>query len=185
MRGAPALAGLAAAAAVFAGARAEAHPLDEVVQAAYLTLAPGEVQLDLEIQPGVLVAGGIARDVDANGDGRISEAEARAYGERVLQASTLTVDGAPAELKLLRVQTPAYANLLQGDILRVYAVARRKDRAGAGVLAYANRYAPAKSQCQANVFLSMGSGWTYAVASQGHGRDGRRLDVAYRVARGV
>lgn len=185
MRGAPALAGLAAAAVVIAGAGAEAHPLDEVVQAAYLTLAPGEVQLDLEIQPGALVAGGIVRDIDANGDRKISDAEARAYGERVLRASTLTVDGAPAELKLLRVQAPAYANLIQGDILRLYAVARRKDRAGAGGLAYVNRYAPGKSQCQANVFLSMGGGWTYAVASQGHGPDGRRLDVAYRVAHGA
>jgi hypothetical protein len=159
--------------------------LDEVIQAAYLTLAPGEVQLDLEIQPGTLVGGSIARDVDANGDGRISEAEARAYGERVLRASTLTVDGAPVELRLQRVAAPVYANLVQGDILHVYAVARRKDRAGPGTLAYLNRYAPVKSQCQANVFLSMGSRWTYAVASQVHGPDGRRLDVAYRVSRGA
>jgi hypothetical protein len=174
-----------AAAAAFAGGPAGAHPLDEVIQAAYLTLAPGEVQLDLEIQPGVLVAGSIARDIDANGDGKISEAEARAYGERVLRASTLTVDGAPAALRLLKVAAPAYANLVQGDIVHVQAVARRKDRAGTGALAYLNRYAPVKSQYQANVFLSMGGGWTYAVASQAHGPDGRRLDVAYRVARGT
>jgi hypothetical protein len=177
---------LAALAAVCAaGLPAQAHPLDEVIQAAYLTLAPGEVQLDLEIQPGALVAGGIAREVDANRDRKISDAEARAYGERVLRASTLTVDGAPADLRLVRVVVPAYANLIQGDILRVYAVTRRKDRAGAGTLAYFNRYAPVKSQHQANIFLSMGGGWTYAVASQAHGPDGRRLDVAYRVRRGA
>jgi hypothetical protein len=131
------------------------------------------------------VAGGIAREVDVNRDGRISEAEARAYGERVLKASSLTVDGAAVTLRLQNVKTPSYANLAQGDIVHVYATASTRMRPGPAALRYANRYAPTKSQCQANVFLSTGGGWTFAVDRQGHSPDGRQLDVAYRVVRGA
>jgi hypothetical protein len=173
-------AGLAGALTAFA---AQAHPLDEVIQAAYVTLAPGEVQLDLEIQPGSLVAAGIARTVDANGDGRISDGEARAYAERVLKASSLTLDSVAAPLRLRSVRAPSYANLARGDILHIYAVAPRRMRAGAAALRYANRYAPLKSQCQANVFLSLGGGWGFRVDSQTHSPDGRQLDVAYHVVR--
>jgi hypothetical protein len=172
------------AAAALAGLPVQAHPLDEVVQAAYVTLAPGEVQLDLEIQPGSLVAPGVARAVDANGDGRISEAEARAFAERVLAAASLTLDGVKAPFRLQGVKAPAYAGLVQGDILRIYAVASTRMRPGPVTLHFANGYAPVKSQCQANVFLSMGGGWSFAVDRQGHSPDGRRLDVAYRIMRG-
>jgi hypothetical protein len=173
------------AAAAFPVLPALAHPLDEVVQAAYVTLAPGEVQLDLEIQPGGLVAAGIARAVDANGDGRISDAEARAYAEQVLKASSLTIDGVRTSLRLQGVRAPSYASLAQGDILHIYAVAGTRMRPGPVTLRYANRYAPVKSQCQASVFLSVGGGWSFAVDHQGHSPDGRQLDVAYRVVRGV
>jgi hypothetical protein len=173
------------AVAVLSVLPAFAHPLDEVVQAAYVTLAPGEVQLDLEIQPGGLVAAGIARQVDANGDGRISDAEARAFGERVLRDSSLTLDGVKTPLRLRNVRAPSYANLARGDILHVYATASTRMRPGPVSLRYANRYAPVKSQCQANVFLSVGGGWAFAVDRQGHSADGRQLDVAYRIVRGV
>jgi hypothetical protein len=176
--------GLGAAAALTANA-AQAHPLDEVIQAAYVTLAPGEVQLDLEIQPGSLVAGGVARAMDANGDGRISDGEARAYAARVLQASSLTFDGVSAPLRLTRVQAPSYANLARGDILHIYASAPRRMRAGPAVLRYANGYALPKSRCQANVFLSAGGGWSFQVDGQSHSPDGRQLRVAYRVVRGA
>lgn len=48
-------------AAVLAPAAALAHPLDEVVQGSYLTLAPGQVTLQLDISPGALVADSVLR----------------------------------------------------------------------------------------------------------------------------
>ena len=53
---------------------AAAHPLDEVVQGAYLTLAPGQVRLELDLTPGVQVSGAVLKDLDANGDRRITGA---------------------------------------------------------------------------------------------------------------
>ena len=176
---------IVAAALALTPRAANAHPLDEVIQAAYVTLAPGEVQLDLEIQPGSLLAPGVARAIDANSDGRISDGEARVYAKRVLQASSLTFDGVSAPLRLSRVQTPSYANLARGDILHIYATAPRRMRAGPAVLRYANGYALPKSRCQANVFLSVGGGWSFQVDGQSHSPDGRQLSVAYRVIRGA
>ena len=163
---------------------AAAHPVDEVVQGAYLTLAPGEVRLELDLTPGTEVSVALLKTLDADGDRRISDAEARAYGLRVLQQSRLTLDGAPAAWRLDHVATPPYDRVLtQTDTVKIFAVAARPDRVGSHVLAYDNRYQPASSRCIANIFLQPGDGWRYAVSGRTHSEDGRRLTVAYRDAR--
>jgi hypothetical protein len=174
----------AALALLLAPGRADAHPVDEVVQGAYLTLAPGELRLELDLTPGTEVADAVLRALDANGDRRITDAEARTYAERVLKQSTVTLDGAPAAWRLDRVNAPSYESLkFATDTFKVYAVAVRPDRPGAHSLAYDNRYQPAKSQCIANIFLQPGSGWRYQVTGQKHSDDGRRLSVSYTIAR--
>jgi hypothetical protein len=45
---------------------AEAHRLDEVVQGAYLAVAPGEVRLELDVSPGVEVASALLQVLDAD-----------------------------------------------------------------------------------------------------------------------
>src|SRR5579872_6470883 len=164
--------------------RAGAHPVDEVVQGAYLTLAPGEVRLELDLTPGTMVAAALLRDMDPNRDQRISDAEARAYAAHVLQQSTLMLDGTAAAWRLDKVSVPPYQNvLLATDTLKIYAVAARTERAGAHTLRYDNGYQPAKSQCIANIFLQPGAGWRYQVAGQRHSDDGRQLAVDYTGAR--
>lgn len=161
-----------------------AHPVDEVVQGAYLTLAPGEMRLELDLTPGTEVADAVLRTIDANGDKRLSEAETRAFGERVLQQSTLTLNGKAAAWRLDRVSAPAYEDLqLAAATLKIYAVAKRPDRAGPQTFSYENRYQPAKSQWIANVFLLPGGGWGYKVVGQQHTSDGRGLTVSYAAAR--
>ena len=41
-----------------------AHPYDEVVQGAYLTLAPGQVRLELDLTPGPAVADALLKALD-------------------------------------------------------------------------------------------------------------------------
>ena len=157
-----------------------AHPVDEVVQGAYLTLARGAVRLELDLTPGTEVADGVLRAIDANGDRQLSDAEARGFGERVLKQSTLTLNGKAVAWRLDRVSAPDYQDLqLASATLKIYAVAQRVDRAGAQGLAYENRYQPAKSQCIANIFLQPGGGWRYKVNAQQHTNDGRGLTVNY------
>lgn len=170
--------------ALLLGTAAQAHPLDEVVQGAYLSLSPGKVLLELDLSPGPLVAGKVLTALDANGDQRVTPAEARAYAVRVLAQSTLTVNGAPARWTLDEVTVPPYQNLkAAGDTIKIYATAPRTDRAGAHTLTYVNRYQPAKTQAIANIFLLPGAGWTYGVTGQQHSGDGRQLTVKYTATR--
>jgi hypothetical protein len=163
---------------------AAAHPVDEVVQGAYLTLAPGEVRLELDLTPGTEVSGAVLRSLDANTDRRVSDAEARAYAEQVLKQSSLTLDGVSLSWRLERVSVPPYQSLSrEGDTLKIYAIAMRAEQAGVHTLSYVNRYQPAKSQCIANIFLQPGAGWRYQVDGQQHSDDGRLLTVRYAGAR--
>ncbi len=161
-----------------------AHPVDEVAQGAYITLAPGEVRIELDITPGPAVAGALLRSLDTNADRRVTDEEARAYAERVLKQSTLTLDGVAVSWTMKRVRVPPYANLeQQGDTLKIYGLAKRADRAGVHSLTYQNRYAPAQGWCIANVFLAPDAHRRYEVSAQEHSDDGRLLTVRYTMAR--
>ena len=163
---------------------AQAHPLDEVVQGSYLTLKPGQVALELDISPGPLVVDTVLRRLDGDGDGRISRDEAKAFGRMVLGQTILSIDGVAAAWRVESVVAPPFQNIRQGaDTIKIYAVARRLERVGAHSFAYENRYAPARTQAAANVFLQPGDGWRYTVAGQAHGPDGRSLTVRYTAAR--
>lgn len=157
-----------------------AHPVDEVVQGAYLTLAPGQVRLELDLTPGTEVADAVLRAIDANGDRRLSDAEGRGFGERVLKQSTISLNGKPVAWRLDRVSMPSYEEVRDATpTLKVYATAPRLERKGAQTLGYENRYQPARSQWIANIFLQPGGGWRYQVTGQQHTNDGRGLTVSY------
>lgn len=79
-----------------------AHRRDECLQAARLAIAPGRVELQLDLTPGIAVAGTIVVDIDRNGDGSLSAGEKQAYVERVLNDIALEVDG-----RRLHLQQPA------------------------------------------------------------------------------
>ncbi len=163
---------------------AAAHPVDEVVQGAYLTLSPGAVRLELDLTPGPAVADALLQSLDARRDGLITDAEARAYAERVLKQSTIVLDGVAAAWRLEKISTPLYESLRLGsDTLKIYAVAVRPDQVGAHTLSYRNRYQPAKSQCIANIFLQPGPDRRYLVTGQKHSDDGRILTVNYTSVR--
>ena len=163
---------------------AQAHTLDEVMQGAYLTLAPGEVRLQLDVTVGTEVAGAVMRDLDHDADRTITEAEAQSYGRRVLAQSILVLDGATASWRLGHVSVPPYPNLeLGSDTIKIQARAERPDNAGTHTLRYENRYEPAASRRTANLFMQLGGGWRYRIDGQQRSDDGRQLTVLYTVVR--
>ncbi|GAA0519273.1 hypothetical protein [Deinococcus depolymerans] len=163
---------------------ARAHPVDEVVQGAYLTLTPTAVELELDITPGSAVAASVTGSLDADHDGRVTAAEARAYATRVLAAQTLTLDGTRARWTLRDVQVPPLANLkVGGDTLKIFAVAPRTQRAGTHALTYTNAYRPAKTQRIANIFLKPGGTLTDRVTAQTRSADLTRLTVQFTTGR--
>lgn len=87
-------------------APASAHALDETVQQAYLTPSASGLDVELDISPNVLVAPGVARSVDTDGDGRLSAAEIDAHAATVQSTVSVRIDGHDAALRLVSRSYP-------------------------------------------------------------------------------
>jgi hypothetical protein len=88
------------------GASASAHRLDEYLQATIISVEKDRVQVSMRLVPGVAVSSFVLTSIDTNADGVISEAEGRAYAERVLRDVSLTMDGDVLRPRLISVQFP-------------------------------------------------------------------------------
>lgn len=75
------------------GMPALAHRLDEYLQGALVSVEKDRIQIEMTLTPGVAVLPFLVASIDANGDGKISDAEQRAYGARVLGDLSLSIDG--------------------------------------------------------------------------------------------
>jgi hypothetical protein len=124
-------------------ARADAHRLDEYLQATRISVAADRVDLELDLSPGVSVADAVVADIDTDRDGRISDTEARAYGAGVLRATTLTVDGRSVPVRLKASTFPSPDDMRQGvGTIRLTAAAPVPGTAGRRQLAFANAFQP-------------------------------------------
>src|SRR5579862_6456121 len=83
------------------GGVASAHRLDEYLQATIVLVEKNHVQASMRLIPGVTVASTVIASIDSDGDGVLSDAERRAYAERVLGDLLMTVDGERLKLKLV------------------------------------------------------------------------------------
>ncbi len=104
----------AAAIVLFLGAPASAHRLDEYLQATIISVEKDHVQAFMRLIPGVAASSVVIASIDSNGDGVISEAEQRAYAERVLGDLLLTVDGNRLRPKLVSVNFPEAQEMKEG-----------------------------------------------------------------------
>src|SRR3954447_13349085 len=91
-----------------------AHPLDVYLQATYITVAPTQLVVELDLSPGVLVAPQVLPQLDTNGDQQISDAEGQAYVDDVLRNVGLQVDGQPLTLAVTRIEMPEYLTIQAG-----------------------------------------------------------------------
>jgi len=106
---------IAAATVAGTGTGVSAHRYDEYLQAARLGIDPDRVQLELDLTPGIAVAGKVWSEIDLDADRSISVAEARAYAQRVLSIVTLSVDGLPLAVELVDSEFPSIDSVLNGD----------------------------------------------------------------------
>jgi hypothetical protein len=104
----------ACAAITLLGASASAHRLDEYLQATLLSIEKDRVQGLMRLTPGVAVSAFVLTSVDANADGEISEAERRAYAERVLRDVSLKIDEHKLSPQLISVEFPGVEEMKQG-----------------------------------------------------------------------
>lgn len=129
---------------------ATAHRLDEYLQATLVAIEPGQIQLQLQLTPGVQVADAVLRLLDLNRDGRIDAEEAAAYADLVKSALTLQLDGRTVPLTVQAVDCPETAALRSGvgGIQIELNAASGSLAAGAHQLTFENRH-----QTNRSVFL--------------------------------
>lgn len=127
-------------------ARADAHRLDELLQATRIGINVNTVDLEIDLSPGVDVAGDVIAAIDADGDAAISDTEADAYADSVLRLLDLSIDGRGIALRLLRRRFPAIEEIREGiGTIRLVARADVAAATGRRHLTYANRFAPVPS----------------------------------------
>ncbi|PYR95835.1 MAG: hypothetical protein DMG12_27820, partial [Acidobacteria bacterium] len=91
-----------------------AHRLDEYLQATRLSLALNRIVVEIDLTPGVDVAPMIFALINTDHDGRISEAEGRAYASQFLKEIVLEVDGQGQRLALVSSQFPSFLEMSAG-----------------------------------------------------------------------
>ena len=107
---------LAAAAAILllGGTPAFAHRLDEYLQATTILVSRDRVQVQIRLTPGVAVFPVVFASIDTNADGIITDAEIRAYAERVLRDLSLTVDGDRLRLRVVSSKAARVEEMKEG-----------------------------------------------------------------------
>ena len=171
---------LTLAAVISAAAPASAHRLDELLQAARIGIAEGRVDLELDLTPGVAIAGAIAADIDRDRDGLFSAAEQRAFVDRVFATLSLRADDAPLMLGPATFTFPDVANIRTGDgVIAIRASAPLKTSDGAHHLSFDNAYRSETSVYLANALVPE----TDRIAVTAQRRDERQsaLTIDYRV----
>ena len=144
-----------------------------------MAVEPNRVVIDLDLTPGVAVAGVVLPGIDRDGDGSISPGEAQAYVARVLSDLTLTIDGAPLALSAGASSFPAMQALRTGvgTIQIRFAAVLPTLRPGAHRLALRNGHLPAVSAYLANVLVPASD--LVDVTNQRRDYNQRALDIDY------
>jgi hypothetical protein len=93
---------------------ANAHRLDEYLQAARVAVASAGIVVHLDLTPGVSVAADVIALLDGNADGSVSPLEAEAYGRVVLADVSARLDGESLGLTLVRVEVPTADEMRDG-----------------------------------------------------------------------
>jgi hypothetical protein len=86
---------------LWVAAPADAHRLDEYLQATRIGVSQDRIDLEIDLTAGASIAEQIFAMVDANRDGQITDAEGDEYARRVIDAIRLSVDSRPLSVTLV------------------------------------------------------------------------------------
>ena len=161
---------------------ADAHALDEYVQALRVAVSAGRVELTLDLTPGANIAADVMHLLDADNDGAVSPSEAEQYGRVVLSELVLAVDGHRAVASLTHVDVSSVPEIRAGvGTIRIRAVAAASTEAGAHRVDVRNDHHGSASVYLANALIPDSS----RVQIERQSRDARQqaFSVDYRIAR--
>ena len=168
-----------------AASTARAHRLDEYLQASRLAIDPDRVSIELDLTPGIAIAGVVIRDIDADASGSIDPAEARAYSQRALRAISLGIDGAPLDLQVIDRVYPSIDAMKagQGTIRLRLAATLPRLASGAHRLQYRNTHRTDIAVYLANAMMPMTD--RIAVHAQQRDVDQREIVIEYELRGGT
>ena len=122
-----------------------AHPADMYFHTFTLNFSPDSVQIRWELVPGPMVTHVVWHDADTNGDEAISDAEAEAWVQPILDDFTLRLDGTPLTFNLVGVQWADSLPLLRTGESPITIELRADLGVSAGELLLLNEYKPENS----------------------------------------
>jgi hypothetical protein len=162
-----------------AGAGLSAHRVDEYLQAARLAIDPDRVRFELDLTPGIALAGAVVAEIDRNRDGVFSAEEQRAYATLVLGALTLEADGSPVRPRLSGAAFPEINAIRRGEgTIRLHSEAAFPPlSSGVHHLLFRNRHQSERSVYLANALVP-GSD-RVGVTAQRRDRDQTELTIDY------
>lgn len=174
-------AALVSALVAAAGAGVSAHRYDEYLHASRIAIAPASVRLEVSLTPGMAVADAVIRDIDTDRDAVLSDAERRAYAQRVLGGLSLRLDDALVPLAVASSNFPAAGALRGGDsaITIVVDAPLPRSTQGAHRLSFRNANAAHGAVYLANALLPEDD--RVAITGMTHAVDQSGLTVAYTV----
>jgi hypothetical protein len=120
---------------------ADAHRLDEYLQASRISIESGCIAVEINLTPGAAVADGVIAKIDRNEDGEFSPAETEAYASDFVRSLSLQVDGVEQSLLLERYRSTSPAEMRQGmGTIRLYAAAKPSLAGGPHRLVFRNTH---------------------------------------------
>ena len=123
-----------------------AHRLDEYLQAMLVVIEPSSIRLQINLTPGMEVAGQVLARIDRDHDGVISTDDAAAYAELLKRDLNVRLDGQNLGLKLIAYEFPEPSDLRTGlHIVQVEFAATSDLDAGPHKLIVENRHVPTLS----------------------------------------
>lgn len=163
-------------------AAASAHVLDQYLQIAQIALRPDGAQIELRLTPGVGVAQNIIALMDTNGDGLLTDAEKRAYAERVRQDLILKINSQPRPLRLTATDFPSLQAMREGvgAIRLTFLSETDLTQNGSQQLEFQNHHLPQTSVYLANALVP--SSDTITVQQQRRDATQCELRIDFRVA---
>jgi hypothetical protein len=173
-----------AVAATGLAAPADAHRLDEYLQATRIEIAADKVAIELDLTPGANIAQQVTGWIDTDRDGRMSASETAAYGRQVLESLAVSLDQNALTLELADFRAPDRTEMSLGvGQFRLRAVAIAKaTAAGLHQLTVVNSHQPRGSIYVANALAPADR--RIAIVAQQRPRDQHAITIDFDVAGG-
>jgi hypothetical protein len=94
---------------------ADAHRLDEYLQATRISIERDRVVAEINLTPGAAVADDVFAAIDRDRDEKISPIEGATYAEHVVKSLSLEVDGVLRAVALDTYSVPSLADMRRGE----------------------------------------------------------------------